>query len=414
MNPDIYLNKLLLETNHDVRGGVVKFAKRTDWPLSSNRITAVMEGLRRNGAAILDLTESNPTRCGFAFPNEMILNPLGNEDNLCYEPLAQGSVKAREAVSGYYRTKGFDVSAENIILTSSTSEAYSHLFRLLVNAGERVLFPRPSYPLFQFLGDLNDVQLDFYTLTYTDRWGMDFDQIQRNIQSDTRALVLVNPNNPTGSFVTRKEKELLNALCRERNLSMICDEVFGDFSLDPTAQGVSLVNNSDVLTFILGGLSKTLGLPQMKLSWIILSGPAELVKTARERLEIIADTYLSVNTPVQNALDRWLPLKDQIQGEMKARLKRNLRFLKEKAAGGPCRFFEPEGGWYAVLKIPSTLGEEEWVLQFLQEDHVFVHPGYFFDFEEETFIVVSLLPPEEVFRSGVDRVLKRIINGHSR
>ncbi len=386
------------------------FARRTDWPLSSNRITAAAEDLRRDGAAILDLTESNPTRCGFVFPDEMILSPLGDKENLRYEPLPQGSVKAREAVSGYYKAQGLDVPAENIILTSSTSEAYSYLFRLLVNAGERVLFPRPSYPLFQFLGDLNDVHLDFYTLTYTDRWGMDFDQIRRNIQTDTRALVLVNPNNPTGSFVTRKEKELLNALCRERNLSIICDEVFGDFPLDPTAQGVSLINNPDVLTFVLGGLSKTLGLPQMKLSWITLSGPAGLVKTARERLEIIADTYLSVNTPVQNALGRWLSLKDQIQGGMKARLGRNLRFLKEKAVGGPCRLLEPEGGWYAVLKIPPTLSEEEWVLQFLQEDHVFVHPGYFFDFDDEAFIVVSLLPPQEVFEAGIDRVLKRIIN----
>ena len=392
----------------------MKFAKRTDWPLSSNRITVAMEDLRRDGAAVLDLTESNPTRCGFAFPNEMILKSLGNEDNLRYEPLPQGSVRAREAVGGYYMAKGFDVSVENIILTSSTSEAYSYLFRLLVNAGERVLFPRPSYPLFQFLGDLNDVHLDFYTLTYTDRWGMDFDQIRRNIQTDTRALVLVNPNNPTGSFVAKKEKEWLNALCRERNLSIICDEVFGDFPLDPTAQGVSLVNNGDVLTFVLGGLSKTLGLPQMKLSWIILSGPAALVKTARERLEIIADTYLSVSAPVQNSLERWLPLKDQIQGGMKARLERNLQFLKERVRGGPCRLFEPEGGWYAVLKIPATLSEEEWVLQFLQEDHVFVHPGYFFDFDDEAFIVVSLLPPEEVFEAGIDRVSKRIINSNSR
>ncbi len=393
---------------------MVKFAKRTDWPLSSNRITAAMEDLRRDGAVVLDLTESNPTRCGFAFPNERILNPLGSGDHLRYEPLPQGSVKAREAVSGYYRTKGFDVSVENIILTSSTSEAYSHLFRLLVNAGERVLFPRPSYPLFQFLGDLNDVHLDFYTLTYTDRWGMDFDQIRRNIRPDTRALVLVNPNNPTGSFVAKKEKELLNALCREKNLPMICDEVFGDFPLDPTAQGVSLVNNGDVLTFVLGGLSKTLGLPQMKLSWIILSGPAALVKAARERLEIIADTYLSVSAPVQNSLERWLPLKDQIQGEMKTRLERNLQFLKERVRGGPCRLFEPEGGWYSVLKIPATLSEEEWVLQFLQEDHVFVHPGYFFDFDDEAFIIVSLLPPEEVFQSGVNGVLKRIIHSHNR
>ena len=387
---------------------MVKFAKRTDWPLSSNRITVAMEDLRRDGAAVLDLTESNPTRCGFAFPNEMILKSLGNEDNLRYEPLPQGSVRAREAVGGYYMAKGFDVSVENIILTSSTSEAYSYLFRLLVNAGERVLFPRPSYPLFQFLGDLNDVHLDFYTLTYTDRWGMDFDQIRRNIQTDTRALVLVNPNNPTGSFVAKKEKEWLNALCRERNLSIICDEVFGDFPLDPTAQGVSLVNNGDVLTFVLGGLSKTLGLPQMKLSWIILSGPAALVKTARERLEIIADTYLSVSAPVQNSLERWLPLKDQIQGGMRARLKRNLQFLKEKARGGPCRLFEPEGGWYAVLKIPPTLSEEEWVLKFLRKDRVFVHPGYFFDFDDEAFIVVSLLPPEEVFEAGISRVLKRM------
>ncbi len=386
------------------------FARRTDWSLSSNRITQVLDQLKKGGVSFFDLTESNPTRCGFAFPNETVINTLGNEDNLRYEPLPQGSVKAREAVSGYYRAKGFDVPIENIILTSSTSEAYSHLFRLLVNAGEKALFPRPSYPLFQFLGDLSDVHLDYYPLMCEQRWEIDFEKLSDTLTSGAKAVVLVNPNNPTGSFVKGKELDALNRICRAKNIPIICDEVFGDFAFSCRKDGVSLVNNDAVLTFVLGGLSKTLALPQMKLSWIVMSGPAEWVKTARERLEVIADTYLSVSAPVQNALGRWLSLKDQIQGEIQDRLKRNLQFLKEQVRGGPCRLFEPEGGWYAVLKIPQTLTEEEWVMKFLQEDRIFVHPGYFFDFDEEAFIIVSLLPPEEVFQSGVDGVLQRIIN----
>lgn len=385
------------------------FAKRTGWPLSSNRIAQVLERLKKGGGSFWDLTESNPTRCGFSYPSRAILAALDDERNLLYEPCPCGSPRAREAIARDYHRKGVEVAPENIILTAGTSEAYSHLFRLLVNSGEKVLFPSPSYPLFQFLGDLNDVQLTFYPLIHAGQnWGIDFNSLEEMSWNGVKAMVLVNPNNPTGSFIKRDELDTLNRICRAKNLPLISDDVFADFPLTTPAPGVSLAGNREVLTFVLGGLSKTLGLPQMKLSWIILSGPEFLVKAARQRLEVIADTYLSVGTPVQNALEGWLAFKDPIQEEIRARLTRNLDFLKKETRGGPCAVWEPEGGWYAVLKIPRTHGEEEWVLKFLEEDGVFVHPGYFFDFSGEAFIVVSLLPPVEVFEEGLRRIVRRI------
>ncbi|MBI5415716.1 MAG: pyridoxal phosphate-dependent aminotransferase, partial [Candidatus Omnitrophica bacterium] len=275
------------------------FSHRTNWPLSSNRIAKVLDQLKKANISFIDLTESNPTRCGFGYPSGRILRPLASDKNLRYEPQPQGSLEAREAVSRYYREQGHEVAVERIFLTASTSEAYSCLFRLLVDAGQEVLFPRPSYPLFQFLGDLNDVALNYYPLAYTDHWHIDFAQMEGCIQPATKAVVLVNPNNPTGSFIKKDELSALNRICRAKNIPVISDEVFADFAFPGSKDAVSLVNNDAVLTFVLGGLSKTLALPQMKLSWIIVSGPEELAQEACQRLEVIADTYLSVNTPVQ-------------------------------------------------------------------------------------------------------------------
>lgn len=382
------------------------FSRRTAWPLEANTITATLTKLRGDGAEIIDLTESNPTRCGFAYPTQALLNPLAAAGGLVYDPQPLGNLKAREAVARYYQEKDFSVPAPQICLTASTSEGYSYLFRLLADPGERILFPRPSYPLFHFLGDLNDIQLDFYPLRYEGHaWRIDFEALEALIQSDTKAIVLVNPNNPTGSFIKEKEMQTLNAVCRKHHLALIADEVFGDFVLGEKARPVSLAENAQVLTFTLGGLSKTLGLPQMKLAWLTVSGPDETVKAALERLEMIADTYLSVNIPVQNALGTWLPLRAKIQSLILERIRRNWKFLKDTC---PHQIFDAEGGWYAVLRIPPTFSEEEWVLKFLKEARVFVHPGYFFDFEEEGFAVVSLLPPEEAFQEGVRRLLALI------
>lgn len=387
------------------------FAKRTDWPLAPNRLSAAVGRLREERVPILDLTESNPTRCGFSYPDCDILKPLAGQENLGYAPAPRGDLNAREVVGRYYQEKGLAVSPEQIFLTASTSEAYSYLFRLLADPGGRILFPRPSYPLFAFLGDLNDVRMDTYPLVYGGKWGIDLQEIRRVFGVDTKALVLVNPNNPTGSFVRRRELEELNALCLERRAAIICDEVFADFVLDGEGDYVSLAGNDRVLTFVLGGISKTLGLPQMKLSWIVINGPAELAEEAGARLEVIADTYLSVNTPAQNALPAWLSLRGAIQGEINARIRENYVFLKEKARGAAgCELLAAEGGWYAVLRIPDRHSEEEWALTFLNKDHVFVHPGYFFDFDAGTFVVASLLPLEHVFREGIQRILTRVHN----
>src|SRR3990167_474015 len=259
------------------------FSNRTNWPLSSNRIAGTLDQLKKANVPIIDLTESNPTRCGFTYPSREILRPFVSDQNLRYDPQSQGSLEAREAVARYYKEQGRDVPVERIFLTASTSEAYSYLFRLLVDAGQEVLFPRPSYPLFQFLGDLNDVALDYYPLVYTDHWHIDLPRLEGCVQPATKAVVLVNPNNPTGSFIKKDELSALNRICRTKNIPIISDEVFADFAFPGSKDAVSLVNNDAVMTFVLGGLSKTLALPQMKLSWIIVSGPEELATAACQR-----------------------------------------------------------------------------------------------------------------------------------
>lgn len=357
---------------------------------------------------VIDLTESNPTRCGFDYPAQKILSPLAQEANLRYDPHSQGSLRARAAIADYYKSLSVEVPVERIFLTASTSEAYSYLFRLLADAGDEVLFPQPSYPLFQFLGNLNDVILNYYPLKFTDHWHIDFLQLEESIQPNTKAVVLVNPNNPTGSFIKRNELAGLNSICQTKNIPIICDEVFMDFAFPGAKDGVSLINNDAVLTFVLGGLSKTLALPQMKLSWIIMSGPDALVNDACQRLEVIADTYLSVNTPVQNAVGDWLSSKEQFQHQVKQRTFDNLNFLEEMIKGTGCKLLKPEGGWYAVLELPATKAcEEELILELLEKDHVFVHPGYFFDFAKEGFIVVSLLPVRKIFQEGIIRLFQK-------
>lgn len=389
----------------------ISFARRTDWPLNPNKYSNDLRCLRADNIPILDLTESNPTQCGFSYPKDEIVASLTEEANLRYTPTPRGNLSAREAICRYYQEKGLQVDPQQIFLTASTSEAYSYLFRLLVNPGEGVLFPCPSYPLFSFLGDLNDVRIDTYTLDYSDQWSIDLECMRQGFCEDLKAVVLVNPNNPTGSFISHGELEEINTLCRKQNIALICDEVFADFTLGEDKDHTSLVSNDQVLTFVLGGVSKTLGLPQMKLSWIIINGPQSLVNASIERLEVIADTYLSVNTPTQNALPLWLSHRKTIQTEINNRINSNFKSLKEHANKiDECQVLEADGGWYAVLKIPDKMSEEQWILTFLNQDHVAVHPGYFFDFPTEAFIIVSLLPLTDTFTDGVKRIFKRIKN----
>ncbi len=389
------------------------FAKRTNWELTTNKITTILESLRKEGTAIFDLTESNPTRCGFSYPQSEILKELSSSQNLRYAPSPRGNLSARKAICDYYADKNIAVDPEQIFLTAGTSEAYSFLFRLLAEPGDKVLFPNPSYPLFQFLFDLNDLQYTPYPLTYAPHhgWQVNVEGFYEAVAADTKAVVFVNPNNPTGSFVRERELARINAICRSRNLAMISDEVFLDYAFEESAEPMSLAGNREVLTFVLSGISKILGLPQMKLGWIVVNGPQDLMRDAMARLEIIGDTYLSVNTPVQNALPRWFELRPVIQKEILQRVERNRAFLfhhvssqaKEKSSCLHC-----EGGWYAILKLGPHYMEEILVEELLTEDQVFVHPGYFFDFEEEPYLVLSLLPTEEIFQEGVRRLLKRI------
>lgn len=384
------------------------FAQRTQWDLTPNRYSDRLDALRAQGASVLDLTESNPTRCALDVPSDEISRALAGEQNRLYKPSAQGNLEARRAICRYYKEKGLDVRPERVFLTASTSEAYSYLFRLLADPGDRVLFPRPSYPLFSFLGDLNDIDIRQYMLDIRRSWAVDEREFRQNVDDRTKAVVLVNPNNPTGSFIDPRDLDMIDSVCRDHGIPLICDEVFHDYLIEDHAPP-SLVNHETVLTFVLGGLSKTLGLPQMKLSWIVVNGPDDLVQEAIRRLEVIADTYLSVNTPVQNAVSVWLQHRQRIQREITTRVRTNYDILTQiLATTDGCRALCAQGGWYAVFQVPDALSEEEWILSFLNEDHVAVHPGYFFDFPAEAYMIVSLLPECTTFREAVQRVQRRI------
>ena len=305
------------------------FAKRTHWELNANPLSVALQRLRDNNVPFLDLTESNPTACGFQYPKDKILSALSKEQNMIYTPCAQGLLDARIEVSRYYAKKGITVDPGQIFLTASTSEAYSYLFRLLLNPQEEVLVARPSYPLFQFLIELNDAQMEFYPLIYDTtpaRWHIDFQTLQNLISPLTRLLILVNPNNPTGSFITQKEFKKLLEFCMHHGIALVSDEVFSDYAFAENSDRIlSVATQNAVLSFSLGGISKSLGLPQMKCGWIAINGPKDMVQEASKRLEVISDTYLSVNTPVQNALAQWLALQEEIQREIQKRL-RNIFF----------------------------------------------------------------------------------------
>ncbi len=381
------------------------FAERTNWNLAGNRLSAALARHRAGGKRLYDLTASNPTECGFDYETETILGALRNPAALRYEPNPKGLEVARLAVTEYYSARGAAVSAEDIVLTTSTSEAYSFVFRLLCNPGDELLIPAPSYPLFGFLADIQDVKLVRYPLVYDHGWQIDFHSLQQAITPRTRGVIVVNPNNPTGHFVKEKELAKLNELCAARGMALIADEVFLDFALDD-GRLVTLAGNAGALTFAMSGLSKIAGLPQMKMAWVIASGPAGLKSEALERLEVIADTYLSPNAPVQLATPAFLQQRHGFQKQVMERMRKNLAELDRRLAGQKtCSRLEVESGWYAVLRVPATGSDEDLAIELLTNDDVYVHPGHFFDFGAEGFLVVSLLAREEEFAKGIGRVL---------
>jgi aspartate/methionine/tyrosine aminotransferase len=386
------------------------FSQRTAWKLTPNRFTTAQEELRAAGFELLDLTVSNPTRAGFPYDSDAILASLAQPEALDYDPQSKGLLAARQAVSHYYRTDhdAFDVHPDSIFLTTSTSEGYSYIFRLLCDSGDEILVPKPSYPLFEFLADLQDVKLIPYPLLYDHGWQIDFPSLYKAVTHRTRALVVVHPNNPTGSYASPAEMSSLNAFCRERNLALIVDEVFLDYPHDG-ARRPSFAVNSDVLTFTLSGLSKVSGLPQMKVAWIVSSGPPADTRPALARLDVIADTYLSMNAPLQFATPTLLEQRRNIQPLLLDRVRTNLQELDHHLVHhAACTRLNVDGGWYAILRVPATQSDEDRAIDLLRRVSVLVHPGHFYDFPTDGCLVVSLITPPGIFREATKRMLEVI------
>ncbi len=386
------------------------FAARTAWDLRPNRFTLALARHRAAGRELLDLSESNPTRVGLEYDHGL-LAACADPRALVYQPEARGLPGARQAVAAYYGERGeraCQVPVDRILLTTSTSEAYTFLFRLLCDPGDELLVAAPSYPLFDFLAGLQDVRLVSYPLFYDHGWHIDVHALEKAVTARTRAVLVVHPNNPTGSYANEREREQLSALCAERSMALIADEVFLDSSHDGTPRP-SFAENTACLTFTLSGVSKVSALPQMKLAWLVTSGPEELAQPALARLEVIADTYLSLNTPTQLAAPALLTQRHSLQRQLMARIRANLAALDAGLAGQDgCTRLATEGGWYAVLRVPVVGSDEDLAIALLEKQSVLVHPGHFYDFPGEGYLVISLIVPESCFSEGVLRLLPMV------
>ncbi len=381
------------------------YSRRLPWLLSSNPFSKSIEEKRLKGVPLLDLTVSNPTLVFSDYPHSAIARAYAGIRNFTYQPNPAGLYDARSAVSEFYKSRNIAISPDRLLLTASTSEAYALLFKLLCNPDDEVLVPRPSYPLFEYLASLEAVHVATYQLLYDGSWFVDFGNLQEAISSRTRAIVLVNPNNPTGSFLKIWEAEKLFELARQHSLPIISDEVFMDYSLAPSAdRNNTLIGHDSVLSFSLNGLSKAAGMPQMKLGWIAVNGPREDAAIAHQHLELLLDTYLSVSTPVQHALPELLKIGTGIREQIFARAKQNLETASELLRGAPAHCLHTEGGWSAIIQLPKTVSEDVWVARLLEEHSVIVQPGYFFDMTSEPYVVVSLITPPEDFAEGIVRL----------
>jgi alanine-synthesizing transaminase len=392
-----------------------EFSRRTRWNLEKTAYAAALERSRADGKPLFDLTASNPTTCGFQYDRAAILAELSRPECLEYEPDPRGLPIARGAVVDYYaNAAATQMSAEQIFLTTSTSEAYSYLFRLHCNPGAEVLIAQPSYPLFDFLADLDDVRLVPYPLFYDHGWHIDLAALEERITSRTRAIVVVHPNNPTGHYTSQAERTLLERICEEHGLALIVDEVFLDYAFE-TAGGREnafasfSVGQHPVLTYVLSGLSKVAGLPQMKAAWIAGFGPESLLKAAVARLEIIADTFLSMNAPVQHALSYLLANRRDMQQQILQRVRENLDAFDRRLADAPAvSRLRLQAGWYAILRVPALIGGDELAIRLMERERVVVHPGHFYGFDGDGWIVLSLLPPRVEFEEGATRLLGSI------
>jgi aspartate/methionine/tyrosine aminotransferase len=384
------------------------FSSRLPGRLTPNALSEAVLVAKRRGAALLDLTETNPTKCGLSPPAEA-LSSLSDARGAAYDPDPRGLRDARDAIAHDCGSRGVPADADRLLLAASTSDAYSLLFKLLCNPGEAVLAPQPSYPLVETLARLDGVEALPYRLEYQGTWSIDRASLVAALDDRARAIVVVTPNNPTGSRLRAADREWLACLAADRELALISDEVFADYVLQPRADAASLSGEARAPTFVLGGLSKSAGLPQVKLAWIAASGPDGLIAAALDRLDVIADMYLSVSTPVQWAARSLLAAGTSARAAILARLAANLTTLRAESARHPAvTLLEPEGGWSAVLRVPATRPEEALVTALVRDALVIVHPGYFFDFPSEAFLVVSLLPEPGVFAEGVRRVMTHV------
>ena len=382
-------------------------SSRLPQSLEPNAVARAIDAKRRSGAAILDLTQTNPTAAGFTYPKEL-LAPLADARGLEYDPQPLGMWSARAAVAADFRRRGIVISADRVALTSSTSEAYAMLFKLLCDAGDAVLVPQPSYPLFEHLTQLESVRSIPYALEYHGSWRIDLDSLTKAAGDRVRAILVVSPNNPTGSFLHRNDLDAISRLASSRGWAIIGDEVFCDYPLDPAPAATTVLAGADVLTVSLGGLSKSAGLPQLKLGWIGFAGPSALVDEALAAYEIVADTYLSVSTPVQGAAAQLIAHGAAIRAQILARIRRNLESLRALAASHPSvSVLRVEGGWSAVIQVPNIRSEEALVLELLDRDDVLIHPGYFFDFDREAYAVVSLIVEPAIFDRAIAKLLAR-------
>jgi alanine-synthesizing transaminase len=382
------------------------FAARTNWKLTANRFAEAQARVRATGREVLDLTASNPTQVGLHYDTQAILASLVSEQALRYAPEAKGLLTARQAVAQYYRERdGTRIDPESAFLTTSTSEAYSFVFRLLCEPSDEILVPAPSYPLFEFLADIQDVHLVPYPLIYDHGWQIDLHVLEQAITPRTRAVIVVHPNNPTGSFVKPHEAASLSGICARYQLAILADEVFLDFALDGMTRQ-SFARDQNALTFTLSGLSKIAALPQMKLAWIVASGPQGVTQQAISRLEVIADTYLSVNTPIQLAAPTMLEQRHGIQRQLNGRVLANVAELDRRlAAEQGIERLDVEGGWYAVLRVPVIRSDEDLAIELLEREGILVHPGHFYDFPRDGYLVLSLITSHDEFADGVKRVL---------
>jgi len=377
----------------------MNFSTRTNWDLAENDLAVAVRKARASGAELFDLTVSNPTDCGFLYDAETLLKPLSQLEAMHYEPDPLGRATARAAVAQYYRDAGAEVAVERLCLTTSTSEAYSFLFRLLCDPGDEVLIARPSYPLFDFIARLDDVRLVEYPLLYDYGWHIDMHALEQAITPRTRAIVVVHPNNPTGNFASEAERATLDELCARRDLALIVDEVFLDYPVEEIKPRSFVAGRSQALTFVLSGLSKVCGLPQMKVSWIAANGPDDAVARAMARMEVIADTFLSMNAPMQQALPHWLAGREELQRQIRTRMQTNLAVLDARLPGTQANRLVMQGGWTVVLRVPRTVKGRPFAEAALERG-VVVQPGEFYGLPEGR-AVLSLLTPASIWERGL-------------